>query len=242
MLEMVKPKVTLLNGTEVAEALDEIGRFAGICYDARDGSDWEAVAMHVLYHEHATAYRHVKLKFRIEGVSRAFSHQHVRHNVGVEHNQRSQRYVDEEGFNFVVPPSLLDVNDGRPELREKFELFMLAADELYRELREAGIPAGDARYVLPNACETKLHTSFSLQALRHYCAERLCSAAQFEIREVARQMVKCVREVNPVLAKFLVVKCAPNALGYCPEDRKRWSRCKMRPHKSQMRFRDDWMS
>ena len=82
MLEMVEPKVTLLNGTEVAEALAEIGRFAGICYDARDGSDWEAVAMHVLYHEHATAYRHVKLKFRIEGVSRAFSHQHVRHNVG----------------------------------------------------------------------------------------------------------------------------------------------------------------
>ena len=160
--------------------------------------DWEAVAMHVLYHEHATAYRHVKLKFRIEVGSRAFSHQHVRHNVGIEHNQRSQRYVDEEGFDFVVPPSLLDVNDGRPELRENLELFMLSANELYRELREAGIPAGDARYVLPNSCETKLHTSFSLQALRHYCAERLCSAAQSEIREVARQMVKCVRDVNRV--------------------------------------------
>jgi len=224
------PKVSLLNGSEVRDALNEIGRFAGICYDAKDDSDWEAIARHVIEHNHATAYRHVNLKFRIEGVSRAFSHQFVRHNVGVVHNQRSQRYVVEDGFDYVMPGSIARNERARTMFAELMELIR----DVYVDFIEMGIPPEDARYVLANATETKIDTSFSLQALRHFCAERLCSAAQWEIRQVARQMVECVREVNPVIASFLVVKCSPKALGYCPEDMKRWRNCKRRPHKSQI--------
>lgn len=224
----MKPKVTLLNPEEIIKALETIGDFARVCYDSYAKA--EKIAEHVIEHNHATAYRHIKFRFSIEGVSRAFSHQHVRHNVGVEHNQRSQRYVDEDGFAYVMPPRI----SSNPEAQRLFDELMTDIKKVYNQLYNLGIPREDARYVLPNACETKINTAFSFQALRHYCAERLCTAAQWEIRKVARLMVEEVKKVNPEIAKYLVVKCHPNALGYCPEDLKRWEACRRRPHKKEV--------
>jgi thymidylate synthase (FAD) len=119
---------------------------------------------------HLSVLEHVAFTFGIEGISRACSHQLVRHRIA-SFSQQSQRYVSHKTqFAAVVPASV----SARPELLERFNGFLDQAHQLYRELLDAGVPAEDARFVLPNAAETKLVMTMNARELLHFL---ICAAA-----------------------------------------------------------------
>lgn len=142
---------------------------------------------------HLSPFEHVSFQFSIDGVSRALSHQLVRHRIA-SYSQRSQRYVAEKGFKFVIPPSV----KRNPEALERFEMVMARLQEDYQELLNF-VPAEDARYVLPNACTTSLMASFNVRSLLNFFEHRTCIRAQWEIRFLAEKMLELVREVAPNL-------------------------------------------
>lgn len=159
---------------------------------------------------HLSVLEHVSFTFGIEGISRACSHQLVRHRIA-SYSQQSQRYVSHEApFEAVVPESIAT----RPELAARFDQYLAATHELYRELLEAGIPAEDARFVLPNAAATKLVMTMNARELHHFFALRCCRRAQWEIRAMAREMLRLSRRAAPLL----FADAGPGCLrGACPE-------------------------
>ena len=141
--------------------------------------------------------------FHIEGVSRALTHQLVRHRLA-SYAQRSQRYCSEDGFKYITPPSIQKADEKTQWLYDEFMVYL---QEFYTILQENGIPNEDARYVLPNACETVIEVKMNFRTLIHFMNERLCVRAQWEIRQMALLMKKAVEEQYPELAKYLVPKC-----------------------------------
>jgi thymidylate synthase (FAD) len=134
---------------------------------------------------HFSALEHVSYTFAVDGVSRAMTHQLVRHRLA-SYNQQSQRYVAYEAEPcFIVPPSVAD----DPGVRERFDAAAAAAFAAYRELVDAGVPAEDARYLLPNAMETKIVITMNVRELLHFFELRCCKRAQWEIRDLALEML-----------------------------------------------------
>ena len=162
---------------------------------------------------HHSTIEHIQLSFAISNVSRACTHQLVRHRL-MSFSQKSQRYVQEKGqFDFLIPPTI----DKNPELKEKFISFMGEISNKYQEFIEAGIPAEDARAVLPNACATSLVASLNLRELIHLAQLRLCTRAQYEIRTLVKGMCDEITKEEPWLKPYLVPKC--ERLGFCDEDK-----------------------
>jgi thymidylate synthase (FAD) len=159
---------------------------------------------------HLSVLEHASFTFGIEGISRACSHQLVRHRIA-SYSQQSQRYVShDERFEAVTPASIAD----RPELAVRFEQHLAATHELYRELLDAGVPAEDARFVLPNAAATKLVMTMNARELHHFFALRCCRRAQWEIRAMAKEMLRLARRAAPLL----FADTGPGCLrGACPE-------------------------
>ncbi len=142
---------------------------------------------------HFSTLEHASFTFAIDGVSRALTHQLVRHRLA-SFNQQSQRYVKfKEGVPMVVPPAVLE-ND---EAREVFHNAIDAATEAYAKLIELGLEAEDARYLLPNAAETKIVVTMNARELYHFFEVRCCNRAQWEIRELAWTMLELVRPLAP---------------------------------------------
>ncbi|TGE33109.1 FAD-dependent thymidylate synthase [Desulfosporosinus sp. Sb-LF] len=142
---------------------------------------------------HLSPFEHVSFQFSIDGVSRALSHQLVRHRIA-SYSQRSQRYVKEKGFEYVTPLSVMK----DPLALERFEAVMARLQEDYQELLNC-VPAEDARYVLPNACTTSLMATFNARSLLNFFEHRTCLRAQWEIRILAEKMLELVRGVAPNL-------------------------------------------
>ena len=187
---------------------------------------WKLIR-HVLDSGHHSVLEHSQFTFFISGVSRALSHQLVRHRIGVSYSQQSQRYCAfGDGFNYVIPPSI----SKDPELLGKFRELMTQINDTYQYFLEKEIPAEDARMVLPNACCTNLTVSINLRALMHFCEERMCTCAQGEIRQMARSMAKLITDKIPELKEYLREKCY--RLGYCNENSKR--SCGKKPLKSEV--------
>ena len=184
-------KVTLVQATP--NPIQTIATIASICYDSNPSNPMKLVE-HCYKNGHLSVMEHIYFTFKIEGISRACSHQLVRHRH-CSFTQRSQRYCSEDGFGFVTPST---VDEGR------FENDMEDIKDWYEEYQKSGVPNEDARYVLPNACETSLYLSCNLRELIHMSNERLCRRAQWEIRELVQQMVYCV---NADLRFMLVPKC-----------------------------------
>lgn len=147
---------------------------------------------------HESPLEHCNFTFAIEGVSRALSHQLVRHRIA-SYSQKSQRYVKEKNFDYVVPKTIKD-NLG---VHAKYEEIMSRIQLAYNWMTEQGIPQEDVRYMLPNACETNLVMTMNVRELRHFLDERLCKHAQWEIRELAELIVKEVEKIIP----FVIYKC-----------------------------------
>lgn len=188
-------KVTLIQATP--NPIETIAQIASICYDS-DPKNAMGLVKHLYKNGHHSVFEHIYFTFKIEGISRACSHQLVRHRM-CSFTQRSQRYCNEDGFECVLPSSIddteayWDYNNALTDIRQE-----------YANLQSMGIPNEDARYILPNACATSLYLSCNLRELIHICNERLCSRAQWEIRAMVKEMVSLV---HPDLHFMLVPKC-----------------------------------
>lgn len=144
---------------------------------------------------HHSALEHATYTFALEGVSRAMTHQLVRHRIA-SYNQQSQRYVSYDSEpNFVVPPHVAE----DPEKAEIYRAACSSAFENYRALIDAGVEAEDARYLLPNAMETKIVISMNIRSLLNFFELRCCKRAQWEIREVALKMLELVMPTAPYI-------------------------------------------
>ena len=162
---------------------------------------------------HYSTIEHIQISFAISNVSRACTHQLVRHRH-MSFSQKSQRYVKEKGqFDYLIPPTI----EKNPELREKFVDFMAEISGKYQEFVEAGIPAEDARAVLPNATATSMVASLNLREMIHLANLRLCTRAQYEIRTLVKMMCEELATAEPWLKPYLVPKC--ESIGFCDEDK-----------------------
>lgn len=182
---------------------------------------------------HESVMEHVSFTFGIEGISRACSHQLVRHRIA-SYSQKSQRYVNEDGFEFITPPEIA----ADAEAKAEFDRSMAALTESYskiasiltekhtktfmeqgmeeKEARSKAVKKAneDARFVLPNACETKIVVTMNVRSLFNFFRHRCCSRAQWEIKAVADEMLKLCREVAPNVFKNAGPSCLA---GKCPE-------------------------
>lgn len=162
---------------------------------------------------HFSTIEHIQVSFAIANVSRACTHQLVRHRH-MSFSQKSQRYVKEKGqFDYIMPPTILK----NSQLKEKFEGFMGDISNLYQEFIEAGIPAEDARFILPNAAASSMVASLNLREMIHIANLRLCTRAQYEIRTLVKGMCEALIKEEPWLKPYLVPKC--ERLGFCDEDK-----------------------
>ena len=184
-------KVTLIQATP--NPVETIANIASICYDSNPKNPM-AMVKHLYAGGHESVFEHIYFTFKIEDISRACSHQLVRHRH-CSFTQRSQRYCSEDGFQYVTPPS---VDDGL------FWNDMEDIKDWYCRYQHLGVPNEDARYILPNACTTSLYLSCNLRELIHMANERLCVRAQWEIRDLVREMCNLV---DPKLQFMLVPKC-----------------------------------
>ncbi len=162
---------------------------------------------------HHSILEFAQFHFHIEGVSRALTHQLVRHRTA-SFSQRSQRYCSEDGFEFVIPPSIERLDNN---IRDLYINTIEEIKNAYEALQTFDIPNEDARYLLPNACCTTIDVSFDFRNLIHFMNERLCTRAQWEIRELAQKMRDCVIEVFPEAKAMLVPKCERFDTAFCPE-------------------------
>jgi thymidylate synthase (FAD) len=159
---------------------------------------------------HFSALEHASYTFALDGVSRAMTHQLVRHRLA-SYNQQSQRYVEfDESYEFVTPGSIADSDEWAARFREMTE----ATLDLYGEMVAAGIPAEDARYVLPNAGTSKIVVTMNVRELLHFFSLRCCKRSQWEIREVAMRMLALVEGTAPYV---FADAGAPCRRGPCPE-------------------------
>ena len=216
-----KPVVNLIS--KPANMLKTIYTAARTCYSADtpfniyNSTDDEEKMLklieRVISSGHYSVIEHIQVTFAISNVSRACTHQLVRHRH-MSFSQKSQRYVKEKGqFDYIIPPTI----ERNPELKQKFEAFMQDISNKYLEFTEAGIPAEDARFVLPNATASSMVASLNLRELIHLANLRLCTRAQGEIRALVKKMCELVIEREPWLKEHLVPKC--ERLGYCDEDK-----------------------
>ena len=152
---------------------------------------------------HFSTLEHASYTFAIDGVSRALTHQLVRHRLA-SFNQQSQRYVKfKEGIE-VIKPDTIAKNEKANTL---FDSAMQVAEQAYADLVELGIPAEDARFVLPNAAETKIVVTMNVRELLHFFELRCCKRAQWEIRELACKMLDLVRPSAPFVFKRAGAPC-----------------------------------
>ena len=159
---------------------------------------------------HFSTLEHASYTFAVEGVSRALTHQLVRHRLA-SYNQQSQRYVKFKEEPPIVRPVSVDTN---PEAAQAFDEAIDACWQAYDKLVQAGVPAEDARYILPNACETKIVVTMNIRELMHFFSNRCCNRAQWEIRELAWKMLELVRPTAP----FIFRTAGPGCMrGACPE-------------------------
>ena len=187
--------VTLIQATP--NPVETIAQIASICYDSNPKNPM-ALVKHLYEGGHHSVFEHVYFTFKIEGISRACSHQLVRHRH-CSFTQRSQRYCSEDGFSFVIPPAMRNnMVDGR------FANDIQDIRDWYDEYQSLDIPNEDARYILPNACATSLYLSCNLRELIHMANERICTRAQWEIRDLVREMCQLA---DPQLHFMLVPKC-----------------------------------
>lgn len=174
---------------------------------------------------HHSPLEHVSFTFAVEGVSRALTHQLVRHRIA-SYSQQSQRYVNlEETFDFVYPNAI--INEGlSSEYAEIMDYIHSKYVDLTQKLEEKYLARGmdkrsankkaieDARYVLPNACETKIVFTMNVRTLLHFFEKRCCVRAQEEIRLLANEMLRQCREISPTLFNNAGATCKR---GYCNE-------------------------
>lgn len=247
-LQPVQPKVTLLGYSKPIDSDNPerlVASAAKLCYsksspstllDGLDDKKTEEFLSRLSNYGHFSPTEHISFTFGIEGISRACSHQIVRHRIA-SYSQQSQRYVDlssAETIGFVVPEDIKDneellekyINSVKMEFdfyqaaidsfEEKYKSEMYGDEEITKKQATAIHKKAleDARYLLPNACETKLVMTMNARSLFNFFSERCCERAQWEIRDVANQMLEITSSIAPTLFENAGAPCIS---GKCPE-------------------------
>lgn len=260
-----KLNVVILSSTPEFE--QNIVRGARLCYSSASieelkekitPEEAERFLNMILEIGHGSILEHSSITFGIEGVSRSLTHQLVRHRVGCSYSQKSQRYVSEGQFEYVIPKPIaaneklkeaymtsmqriqedyntlteglmldqikqqFETGYTNEQLKQKMDegtetpallkVFKETDKRLYSKLEKIAIE--NARYVLPNACETKIQVTMTVRALFNFFKERLCDRAQEEIRDMAFEMWKACMEISPTIFKHAVPTCV---YGKCKE-------------------------
>lgn len=233
-------KVSLLNYTKNGE--ETIAQAGKLCYSAvgvdeiSKKQDQESIEKYVKLLAnlgHLSPIEHISFTFAAEGVSRTLTHQLVRHRLA-SYSQQSQRYVKLEGFEYIIPPHIKENKEACKIFIKAMEEDQKAYDKLadiltskhYDDLIREGedektakrkatkMAIEDARYVFPNACETKIVFTMNARTLLHFFNLRSCNRAQWEIRELSDQMLKLVKNIYP----NIFAKAGPSCIGGpCPE-------------------------
>ena len=225
-------KVKLISHTPDPERL--IAAAAKLCYSESDAASIfedltpeavERFLQRLTDMGHASPVEHANFTFAVEGVSRSLTHQLVRHRHA-SYSQKSQRYVTEGDFDYIVPPEIANNHRAIFIYCSAMRDAQYAYDELVYELQDDGRTEKeayeDARYVLPNACETKIVVTMNVRELLHFFNVRCCNRAQWEIRELATEMLRQCIEVAPILFK----NAGPNCVsGPCPEGKMTCGKC-----------------
>lgn len=195
------------SGDEIDDLIEKIGE--------KDNAKFIEILTRM---NHYSPFEHASFTFAIEGVSRALLAQITRHRIA-SFSVRSQRYVSEGEFNYIVPPAIEALG---ADAVQRYESQMAQMLTWYREWQQALGGNGeksneDARFVLPNACETKMIVTMNARELMHFFSLRCCNRAQWEIRAIAWQMLGEVLKVAPSVFR----NCGPGCLsGHCPEGKK----------------------
>lgn len=191
-------------------AAQKIENIACVCYDSEPTEDCK-IFKGCMKSGHMSVAEHSDITFKVT-CSRTCSHQLVRHRTG-KFTQRSQRYCKENGFDYYIPQSIS--ND-----RQALEIYNDVIHNIqanYKWLLDMGVEAEDARYILPNACETTIFITMDFRNFFHFLNERLCTRAQKEIRDIAKEMARLAVEACPIIKPYCVPKCESFSIAYCPE-------------------------
>lgn len=190
------------------EKLGDIG--AAICIDKHYDSIQQGIMSNQNVHAaiksgHLSVIEHVSMSFLIEDVSRACTHQLVRHRIA-SYSQLSQRYakVDTDEVWYVTPESIKNSEYYLPEYLDMMEKIA----ELYNEMCEDGIPNEDARMILPNACFTSILMTMNARAFIEASTKRVCNKAQWEIQELFKQMRQLIKNILPIVYQLSGPECS----------------------------------
>jgi len=178
---------------------------------------------------HVSVIEHASFTFSIEGVSRAMTHQLVRHRIA-SFTQQSQRYVTYDALEkYVTPPSITN----NEEAQKIFDETLEKISETYQNLLKLGIKKEDARFILPNAAKTNIIVTMNTRELLHFFNLRCCTRSQWEIREIAVEMLKQAKKTAPTLFENAGPTCVE--LGYCPEGKMKPPECNVEEIKKRFR-------
>ncbi|MCY9532947.1 FAD-dependent thymidylate synthase [Paenibacillus alvei] len=202
---------TCYSPTKPTEIIAQEGAkyFGQSATDGEDGTEVDRLIRHIVASKHTSTLEHITYTFAIEGVSRSLLAQLTRHRVGFSYSVQSQRYVrfgrgdKSGGFEYVTPPSMSDKWKKGVCATGMYEQFIRTSQMYYDALREMGVPAEDARMVLPNAATCNIVMTMNLRALLDFYAKRKRgNGAQWEIAELAERLAEEVVKVDPWTSKF----------------------------------------
>lgn len=233
-------KVEILSCTPDGEKL--IAAAAKLCYSSSEISDlWDGLTPEKTERfltmlgdlGHASPFEHVSITFGIEGVSRAVLAQITRHRIA-SFSVQSQRYVNKEQFTYIIPPAIEECAEAKEEFLKAMEedrqhyirLAEILTEKHVKRLVAEGMDQKqaekvaskqafeDARGVLPNACDTKIIMTMNVRSLYNFFSLRCCNRAQWEIRQLATEMLRLARNTYPLLFAHAGPPCLK---GRCPE-------------------------
>lgn len=213
MAREAKLKVVLISHTKNPEQV--VATAIKQCYSASGASDFKRsidnkdatrLIKKVVASGHTSTIEHASFTFAIEGISRACTHELVRHRIA-SYSQQSQRYVNlgKKGIAYVIPPELKKRKNEK--LLKRFIETVNFLENEYRDFINLGIKPEDARSLLPNACEAKIVVTMNARSLKNFFKLRMCQRAQWEIRALATKMAKEVKKVSPAIFASIGPTC-----------------------------------
>ncbi|MBR2823023.1 MAG: FAD-dependent thymidylate synthase [Clostridia bacterium] len=211
----LRPEETIALGAKLCYSKAVIGDLK----DRIEERDQATFIERLLDMGHESVFEHASFTFGVEGVSRVLLAQLTRHRLA-SFSVQSQRYVSyEKGFGYIIPPAIRAMG---PEEEAEYHRQMEQMQRWYNEWQEKLGKRGegsneDARFVLPNACETRILMTMNVRELRHFFSLRMCNRAQWEIREMATRMHRLCMETAPALFADAGPACLR---GKCPEGEK----------------------